>query len=232
MDMETYSADKINSNSIFGDNLRPNFGYRNYSRNNNEDYFEYDDDDESENSGGSITITMSTDNIEQLEHECDIKLVSLNTTLNQIINDHLNWHSNAPQTKMSYIPKSLVTRAVNQLTEEQLFEFAQSVVNDLRDMSLLLRGEFSLSSFLDILNIWLKTTRTLSRFEQDEHNYKIVIRHDMGYKYSYLIKEVFRRIIEEKFHKPFHYTMTETTILIRSESFIELVHKRPTWRGI
>jgi hypothetical protein len=52
----------------------------------------------------------------------------------------------------------------------------------------------------------------------------------MGYKCSYLIKEIFRRVMEEKFHRPFHYIMTETTILIKSVDFIEIVHARPDWR--
>jgi hypothetical protein len=46
----------------------------------------------------------------------------------------------------------------------------------------------------------------------------------MGYKYSYLIKEVFRRVIEEKFHRPFHCIMTDTTILIKGETCIEIVN--------
>lgn len=149
--------------------------------------------DELENHGESVTITMPTDNIDQLQHESDLKQVSLNTRINQIIKDHLEWHSYAPQV-MSYVPESLVTNAINQLTEQELFEFAQSVLNNFHDMCLLLRGEFNFSLFLDILNIWLKITRTPNRFGLNEHEYKIVIRHDIGYKYSYLIKEVFRYV--------------------------------------
>lgn len=100
---------------------------------------------------------------------------------------------------------------VDQLREQQIFEFAQSVINDLSEMSLLLRGEFSLSSFLDLVNLWLKITRTPSRFEETEFGYKIVIRHDMGYKYSLIIKEVFRNIMEENFCRPFHSIMTDNT---------------------
>jgi hypothetical protein len=99
------------------------------------------------------------------------------------------------------------------------------MVDDLRDMSMLLRGEFSTSSFLDTLYIWLKIARTPNKFELDDgHNYKIVIRHEMGYKYSYLVKEMFKRIMEEKFHRPFHCIMTETTILLKGERFVEIVH--------
>jgi hypothetical protein len=129
---------------------------------------------------------------------------------------------------MSYVPKSLLSQTFNHLTEQQISESAQQAVNDLRDMSMLLHGEFSISSFLDLLRIWLKIARTPNRFElHDGDNYRIVIRHDMGYKYSCLVKEMFRHIMEEKFHRPFHCIMTGTTILIKGESFIEIVHQWP-----
>ncbi len=50
---------------------------------------------------------------------------------------------------MYYGPKVLITQAIEHLTEQELSEFAQFMVNDLNDMSLLLRGEFDFSSFLD-----------------------------------------------------------------------------------
>ena len=230
MNMATYSTSKINTNRTSSDIPRLNFKHTGYPQNKNKGDFEYDDeiDGKSENDDEMISITMPVDKIDQLERESDINQVSLNTRINQIINDHLDWHSKAPQSKISCVPSSLVARAVNQLTEQELSDFAQSIVNDLCNLSLLLRGEFSLSSFLYTFNIWLKNTRTPSRFEQDGQNYKIVIRHDMGYKYSYLIKEIFRRILEEKFYKSVQCTMTETTILIRNKSFIEIVHERPS----
>lgn len=190
-----------------------NFRHKNCSINNQGDSLE---DDESENLDEPMTIRIPTENIDQLQYESKIKEVSLNARINQIIKDHLDWHSDAHEAKMYCVPKPLITKAADHLTEQELSEFAQSVVNDLQDMSLLLRGEFSFSSFLDILNIWLRITRTPSRFEESEYEYKIVIRHEMGYKYSYLIKEVFRYIIEVRFNKRLHYIMTENTILIRS----------------
>lgn len=209
------------SGNVLGSNLR----YRGIPRNYNKNNFEYiDDGNELENKGEMMIITIPTDKIDQLQQECENKQISLSTKINQIIKDHLDWHSRTYPARMSYVPKSLITQAINQLTEQQLSESAQHLVNNLREMGLL-QGEFSISSFLDLLRIWLKIARTPIRFELDDgHNYKIVIRHDMGYKYSYLIKEVFRHVLEEKIHRPFHCIMTETTILIKGERFIEIVH--------
>ena len=65
----------------------------------------------------------------------------------------------------------MMTKAIDQLTEQQLSEFAQSAVNDLEEMSLLLRGE-SFSSFLDIVNTWLRITQTPSSSIRRDTNIK------------------------------------------------------------
>jgi hypothetical protein len=189
-----------------------NFRFNKYSADNQKSSYE---DVDSENFGTPITVTMPTKNIDKLQYESETKQMSFNTKINQIIKNHLDWYSNAPLARMSYIPKSIVAKAIDQLTEQQLSEFAQSVVNDLEETSLLLRGEFSFSSFLDILNTWLEL-QTPSRFDETGHEYKIIIRHDTGYKYSFLLKEVFRLVMKERFHKSFHHNMTENLILIRS----------------
>ena len=209
--------DEMNSNYKsdydFTSTSTSNFRFNKYSTDNQKSNFE---DVDSENFGKPMTITMPTKNIDKLQHESAFKDVSFNTKINQIIKNHLDWYSNASLSRMSYIPKSIVAKAIDQLTEQQISEFAQSTVNDLQEMSILLRGEFSFSSFLDIVNTWLRITQTPSRFDETGHEYKIVIRHDTGYKYSFLLKEVFRLVMKEKFHKSFHHKMTENVVLIRS----------------
>jgi hypothetical protein len=172
-------------------------------------------DDETESTGEPITFTIPSENICQLQNESEKKYVSLNIKINQIIKEYLDWHADAPQAKMFYLPKSFITSIVEQLSERQLSGIAQSTVNDLKDMSLLLRGEFNFSAFLGIIQSWLRVTQTPYRYEQTEHGYKIIIRHGMGYKCSYLIKEVCRHIIEERFDKLLRYNITDNTVLLK-----------------
>jgi len=136
---------------------------KNYSMDKPKNNFE---DVDSENFGKSITITMPTENIDKLQYESVTKQMSFNTKIIQVIKNYLDWYSNTLLAIMSCIPKSIVTKAIGQLTEQHLSEFAQSAVNDLQEMSLMLHGEFSFSSFLDILNTWLRITQTSSRVDE------------------------------------------------------------------
>jgi hypothetical protein len=172
-------------------------------------------DNETESIGEQITFTIPSENIRQLQNESEKKSLSLNIKINQIIKEYLDWHADAPQAKMLYLPKPFIISIIEQLSERQLSGIAQSTVNDLQDMSLLLRGEFNFSAFLSIIQSWLRVTQTPYRYEQTEHGYKIIIRHGMGYKYSYLIKEVCRHIIEERFDKPMRYDITDNTLLLK-----------------
>jgi hypothetical protein len=56
------------------------------------------------------------------------------------------------KAKMFHIPRSTFSRIVDDLTEEELSNHAANIAKkDFLDIGLLLRGEFTLPSFLNIL---------------------------------------------------------------------------------
>jgi hypothetical protein len=122
---------------------------------------------------------------------CQTKSITPNTFVNQIIKAHLDWHSRAAHAKLYYLPKSFLVRILNEITEQELNELARDVAkNDLVDISLFLRGGFNLASISEIAETWLKIAQMPHRFEVSEDLYKIIIEHDKGQRYSYLIKEI------------------------------------------
>jgi hypothetical protein len=113
---------------------------------------------------------------------------------------YLDWHSRAAHAKLYYLPKSFLIRLINELTEVELHELARDTAkNDLVDISLFLRGGFTMASVSNIAETWLKIAQMPYRFEINEEGCKIIIEHDMGIKYSYLIKEISRYLLEVAF---------------------------------
>jgi hypothetical protein len=56
---------------------------------------------------------------------------------------------------MFHVPRSTFSRPVDNLTEEELSKYAVTIAKkDFVDVELLLRGEFTLTSFLNILENW------------------------------------------------------------------------------
>ena len=55
------------------------------------------------------------------------------------------------------------------------------------------------------------------RIEVDGDTYKIIIEHDMGQKYSYLIKEISRYLLEVAFETKSSCDVTDNSVVIKIE---------------
>lgn len=140
-----------------------------------------------------VTFRLSKEKLERLRKVADDRNISPNTLVNQILKAYLDWHCLAPRAKLYYLPKSFLVRLLNELTNDELSELARDVAkSDLVDISLFLRGGFTIASMSEIAETWLRVAQMPHRIEVTEGIYKIIIDHDMGHKYSYLVKEISR----------------------------------------
>ncbi|MPZ06408.1 MAG: hypothetical protein GEU26_08330 [Nitrososphaeraceae archaeon] len=162
-----------------------------------------------------VTFRLPSDNLEQLCKEAETRQISVNTLVNQIVNEHLDWHLYAAQAKLYYVPKPFISRVLEKFTEQQLSELAEaSAKKDFVDIGLLLRGEFTMSSFLSILENWSRISDIPYRAEEIENTQKIIIEHNMGSKYSYLFKEIYRLLLENSFETKAKFDITDNTIVL------------------
>jgi hypothetical protein len=173
-----------------------------------------------------ITFRLPSDNLEQLNKEAETRQISVNTLVNQIINEHLDWHLYAAQAKLYYVPKPFISRVLERFTEQQLADLAEASANkDFVDIGLLLRGEFTISSFLSILENWSRISDIPYRTEENEVTQKIIIEHNMGPKYSYLFKEIYRRLLENAFETKTQFDITDNTIVLTINKDVRPIEK-------
>jgi hypothetical protein len=166
----------------------------------------------------SITFRLASEIVDRLQRISEAKSISPNTLVNQIIKAHLDLHSLAAHAKLYYLPKSFLIRLINELTEEELKEIASDTAkNDLVDISLFLKGEFNITSISNITETWLRIAHMPYRYEINGDSCKIIIEHDMGLKYSYLIKEISRYLLEVAFESKSSCNVTENTVVIKLE---------------
>ena len=163
-----------------------------------------------------VTFRLSEEKLEQLRKGADTRSVSTNTLFNQIIKSYLDWHSMAADAKLYYLPKSFLIRLLNELTNDELNELAmETAKNDLVDVCLFLRGGFSIASISEIAETWLRVAQMSQRVEVAGDIYKIIIEHDMGRKYSYLIKEISRYLLEIAFETKSSCDVTENAVIVK-----------------
>lgn len=162
-----------------------------------------------------ITFRIPSSSINQLREESKKKLVSLNTLVNQILKDHLDWHTYSAQARFYPIPRSTMSRIVDKLTVEEISELAIDVAKNTVDLGLLLRGEHTLTSFLTILEKWSRISCFAYKHEANNEVHSFLIQHDMGRIYSLFVKEIFRCIFEETFKIRLDFTITDNTVMFR-----------------
>jgi hypothetical protein len=164
------------------------------------------------------TFRLSKERLNQLRNVSEAQSVTPNTLVNQIIKAHLDWHSRAANAKLYYLPKSFLIRLINELTEEEIRELAMNTAkNDLVDISLFLRGGFTMASLSNITETWLRIAQMPYRCEINGDGCKVIIEHDMGIKYSYLIKEISRYLLEIAFEAKSSCDITENAVIINLE---------------
>ena len=165
-----------------------------------------------------VTFRLSTEKLDQLRKAADARNISPNTLFNQILKAYLDWHSMAADAKLYYLPRSFLIRLLNELTNDELDELARDVAkNDLVDVCLFLQGGFNIASISAITETWLRIAQMSHRIEVDGNIYKIIVEHDMGQKYSYLIKEISRYLLEVAFEKKSSCDITENAVIIKVE---------------
>lgn len=168
-----------------------------------------------------VTPRITSERLGHLHKESEAKNISLNTLVNQIVKEYLDWHCLAAHAKLYYLPKSFLIRIISQLNEDQLSEIARDTAkNDLVDISLFLKGGFSIASLSNITETWLRIARMPYRYELNESKCKIIIEHDKGLKYSYLIKEISRYILEVAFETQTSCNVTDNAVVIELEQMV------------
>ena len=148
----------------------------------------------------SITLRFRNDILDKLKHEAAQKRVSLNTLATQVFTTHAEYDAFASTSGMVSIPKSLLITMMNRLEEEEVKKLSEHIArNEMKDLTLLLRGEHSLSSFLQTIESWLRVSGFQYSYHITDHerNHRLVIQHEMGRRWSLYFERLFRYVFAE-----------------------------------
>ena len=101
---------------------------------------------------GSVTLRFDNGTLHQLKNEADQKRISLNTLASQIFQSHIEYDVYAAKAGMISFPKALLIRLMEGLREHEVEDLSKYIAkNEIKDMTLLLKKEYNLSSFLDTI---------------------------------------------------------------------------------
>jgi hypothetical protein len=84
---------------------------------------------------------------------------------------------------------------------------------------LLIRDEFTASSFLDMTEDWARISDFAYKREISDGGRvnRFMIQHDLGKNYGFLLKEMYRFALEDLLHKKTEFEMTDNTLVVTVE---------------
>ena len=172
-------------------------------------------------SSGSVTLRFDNEILNQLRNEADQKRISLNTLASQIFQSHVEYDTYAAKAGMISFPKSLLIRLMEGLDEQEVEDISKYIAkNEIKDMTLLLRKEYTLSSFLDTIESWLRVSGFPYRRDQDSSiddrtQTIFVIQHDMGKRWSVYFEKLFRYVFEDLKVRKYSFDNTNNSVTFK-----------------
>ncbi|HZD36458.1 MAG TPA: hypothetical protein VE130_14740 [Nitrososphaeraceae archaeon] len=155
---------------------------------------------ESNNGSASITLRFRSEILDKLRHEANQKRININTLSSQILADHVEYGSYASTSGMVSFPKSLLIRMMDRLQEDEAEKLSEHIAkNEFKDLTLLLKGEYNLHSFLKTIESWLR----ISNFQYShyttnyENKHRLVIQHEMGKRWSLYFEKLFSYVFND-----------------------------------
>ena len=126
----------------------------------------------------------------------------------------MQWYANAPKAGYVTVRRSLITAVLDRFTNDDMVALAKLTVQDSREISLQIAGEYNLSSILQIIEhkSYLSGYRVRKEVRDDYCSY--VIYHDLGKKWSQYLGDLFKLELEDVGYKA-EFEILDNTIAFR-----------------
>jgi predicted DNA binding CopG/RHH family protein len=168
-------------------------------------------------SNESITFRIESRKLEALRNDAEEKQVSLNTLVNQILTNYIEWDMIAAKAGYVILQKDVLRELFGSTDAETLKRIAAHSVSSSKDTLLLMMGDYNLDVYLSLVKNRAKKSGFIYREYREEKTRKIVIQHDMGRHWSVFFKEHTEQIIHAIGYKA-RVDYTDNAIVINVET--------------
>ena len=162
----------------------------------------------------SITFRIGNNIFGGLSDESKRKQMSLNTLVNQILQEHLDWHTDAAKAGQVPIAKGLITSLMNRLDDKEIIKFAKESISVPKETVLLLRTEFTVQKAIEVYESWIRAAGFPYTMNVNGSEYRIVVQHDMGTKWSLFLSELSKNVYQS-LGAQIETAITDNTLLVK-----------------
>ena len=136
--------------------------------------------------------------LRKLNEEARKTANSLNSLVNRICKQYVDWHSTAAEAGMGTIFKPMLKLLLVQLDDDKIRNFAKKIAKkEGKDFIMFLTHEYSIHSALRLIETWLKVTKYPYSYDRNGDEHRFYIHHDMGKKYSIYLSSYYENVFED-----------------------------------
>ena len=158
----------------------------------------------------NISIRNESKLSRKLHEKCEEQKISLNTLINHILEKQVNWNNLTNEMGWVTIFRSTFCKLLDSTSKDNIQKIASYTGNtDLKNSLNYFYGHVSLDTILDLFKKRFQSMNVQFRLLSSEGKSKIIIQHDLGTNWPYLIvtqmntilNEVGYRIINDEYNK-------------------------------
>jgi hypothetical protein len=139
--------------------------------------------------------------LDALAEDSNNKQISLNTLVNQILREYIEWYANAPKVGYLVVRKSLMLAMLEKFSEDQIRHLAKLTAKQSREINLLFTSEYNIDSALKVIEYKMRLSGYVYRKDVNDKQYVYTVEHGMGPKWSLYLAELFAAEFQEVNHK-------------------------------
>ena len=144
----------------------------------------------------SISLRLPGPNLDKLKKEAKNEGLTMNTLVNQILAEYLQWDITASKAGWVVVLADVLKRLMNELDEKTLYKIAVATADSSKDVRLMMTGDDTVDGFFSILRNRLRKSG-ISYIESSEKGMiKFIIHHNMGKKWSFFYKTQHERMLQ------------------------------------
>ena len=145
----------------------------------------------------SITFRLESRILDNLRKKAKHDRVTLNTLVNQLIANYLEWSMTAQDAGLIVMPKATTIKAFEMLSQEEILRVADATFQEMKDITIYMKGKDNEQSFLSIMRIGVEKSGFGLRELEKEGKTTFIIQHDMGRNFSFLFKSMIELIMHQ-----------------------------------
>jgi hypothetical protein len=166
----------------------------------------------------SLTFRLAQDSVKKLHDEAQKQGISVNSLVNQVINNFFNWH--IFEQKVGFVPilKPVVKEIYTSMSKEKVLQLAANIAKEESEAAIyFMRGKIDLDSFLSWFEARMKNSaiQLSHTFDNKTRIHTYVIKHDICENWSLYLKCIVEHIFNEVLQKKVETTASNTTLAFK-----------------